>query len=154
MPKSMRPKFFTVAVVAGATMLAGCNSIRDHRGFINDPLLSSSIQPGLDNQVSVERTLGRPTFTSQFGDPVWYYVSSTTKQAPFGRPRIETHSVLAVHFDDTGNVASAERSGMEQVVRIDPDGDETPTLGRERSFLEDLFGNIGQVGMPGAGAGQ
>ena len=59
-----------------------------------------------------------------------------------------------MHFDEAGNVASAERSGMEQVVRIDPDGDETPTLGKERSFLEDLFGNIGQVGMPGAGAGQ
>ena len=33
---------------------------------------------------------------------------------------------------------------MEQVARIDPDSDETPTLGRERSFLEDLFGNIGR----------
>jgi hypothetical protein len=43
---------------------------------------------------------------------------------------------------------------MEQVARIDPDGDETPTLGRERGFLEDLFGNIGQVGVPGAGSGQ
>ena len=27
-----------------------------------------------------------------------------------------------------------------------------PTLGRERGFLEDLFGNIGAVGAPGAGA--
>ena len=27
------------------------------------------------------------------------------------------------------------------------------TLGRERSFLEDLFGNIGQVGAPGMGGG-
>ena len=43
------------------------------------------------------------------------------------------------------------RSGMEQVVQIDPDGDKTPTLGRERSFLEDLFGNIGTVGAPAHG---
>ena len=36
--------------------------------------------------------------------------------------------------------------------RISPEGDKTPTLGRERSFFEDIFGNIGAVGAPGAGA--
>ena len=46
---------------------------------------------------------------------------------------------------------SAERTGLEQVVYLTPDGDKTPTLGRERSFLEDLFGNIGTVGQPGLG---
>lgn len=146
MPKSMRPKFFAIAVIAGATMLAGCNSIRDHRGFINDPLLSSSIQPGLDNQVSVERTLGRPTFTSQFGDPVWYYVSSNTAEKPFNTPKITKHSVLAVQFDQAGNVRTINRSGIDDVVRLKPDSDSTPTLGRERGFFQDLFGNIGQVG--------
>lgn len=155
MPKSMRPGSFGIALLVGATtVLGGCSSIRDHRGFIADPVLIGAVQPGLDNQTSVERTLGRPTFTSQFGQPVWYYVSSTMEQAPFGRPRIETHSVLAVHFDEAGSVSSIERSGIEQVARIDPDSDETPTLGRERGFLEDLFGNIGQVGVPGAGGGQ
>ncbi len=39
---------------------------------------------------------------------------------------------------------------MDQVVYLTPDGDETPTLGRERGFLEDLFGNIGTVNAPGA----
>jgi hypothetical protein len=37
------------------------------------------------------------------------------------------------------------------VVYLDPNGDKTPTLGRERGFLEDLFGNIGQVGGAGLG---
>ena len=42
---------------------------------------------------------------------------------------------------------------MEAIVRIDPENDKTPTLGRERSFLQDLFGNIGQVGAAGVGGG-
>jgi len=88
---------------------------------------------------------------SQFGEPVWYYISSRTEQAPFTRPRIEEHSVLAVRFDPAGNVVSADRTGMENVVRLDPESDETPTLGRERGFLEDLFGNIGTVGAAGLG---
>jgi outer membrane protein assembly factor BamE (lipoprotein component of BamABCDE complex) len=140
------------AVAICATLAAGCSSIRDHRGYIADPTLVDAVQPGIDNQQSVEGTLGRPTFTSQFGQPTWYYVSSTTFQKPFTTPKIGEHSVLAVQFDAAGNVTSAERSGMEKVVRIDPDGGATPTLGKERGFLQDLFGNIGQVGSFGGGA--
>ncbi|MGB3795206.1 MAG: outer membrane protein assembly factor BamE [Alteraurantiacibacter sp.] len=131
--------------------LAGCSSITNHRGYINDEVLIASVQPGLDNQQSVRGTLGQPTMVSQFGDPVWYYISSQTEQAPFNRPKIEDHSVLAVYFDEAGNVISTNRSGMEQVARIDPDSGETPTLGIERGFLEDLFGNIGTVGTGAPG---
>lgn len=138
--------------VGAALLLTGCTSIRESRGYVRDTLLTNSIAPGIDNQRSVEETLGRPSFTSQFGQPTWYYVSSITARGPFRQPRIEDHSVLAVTFDAAGNVAAVERSGMEQVVHLSPDGDETPTLGRERSFLEDLFGNIGTVGAPGVGA--
>jgi len=142
------------AVAICATLAAGCSSIRDHRGYIADPTLTEAIQPGIDNQQSVEGTLGRPTFTSQFGQPTWYYVSSTTFQKPFTTPKIGEHSVLAVQFDAAGNVTSAERSGMEKVARISPDGAATPTLGKERGFLQDLFGNIGQVGsFGGSGTG-
>ncbi|KLE34702.1 outer membrane protein assembly factor BamE [Aurantiacibacter luteus] len=143
-----------MAGLAGvAAALAGCSSIPNHRGYIMDETLVASVQPGLDNQQSVRGTLGQPTMTSLFGDQVWYYVSSQTEQAPFNQPRIEEHTVLAVHFDPAGNVVSTERSGMELVERISPESDETPTLGRERGFLEDLFGNIGTVGtaLPGTG---
>ena len=109
---------------------------------------------GTPSPGDVERTLGRPSFTSQFGEPVWYYVGSNTAQAPFTTPRITAHTVLAVRFDEAGNVLSAEQTGLDQVARIDADSDATPTLGRERSFLEDLFGNIGQVGAAGMGGGE
>jgi outer membrane protein assembly factor BamE (lipoprotein component of BamABCDE complex) len=141
------------AVLGAAALLAGCNAIVNHKGYLVDEVLVQSVQPGVDNRQSVERTLGRPSFTSQFGQPVWYYVSSTTGQKPFTTPRITGHTVLAVRFDQAGNVVAAERSGMEQVARISPEDDKTPTLGRERSFLEDLFGNIGQVGAGGAPGG-
>lgn len=140
------------AAAAGIVVAAGgCSSIRDHRGYLVDTTLVDSVQPGIDNRVSVERTLGRPTFMSQFGEKDWYYVSIDTKQAAFGRPRTLNQLVVRVRFDDAGNVVAVDRKGMEQVARIDPDNHETPTLGRDRSFLEDLFGNIGAVGAPGAG---
>ncbi len=142
----------TALVLSLALGAGGCGTIRERQGYVVDQLLVNSVQPGIDNQTSVEATLGRPTFTSQFGEPTWYYVSSVTGRKPFVRTKINTHQVLAVKFDAAGNVIAADTTGMEQVVFLSPDGDKTPTLGRERSFLEDLFGNIGTVGAPGAGA--
>lgn len=146
-------KLGNAALVAGFAVLAtGCSSIKDHRGYLVDTALVDSVQPGVDNQASVERSLGRPTFVSQFGEPAWYYVSINTKQSAFNSPRTNEQLVMRVRFDKAGNVVAVDRSGMEKVVRLDPDGDKTPTLGRERGFLEDLFGNIGTVGS-GAGGG-
>jgi outer membrane protein assembly factor BamE (lipoprotein component of BamABCDE complex) len=138
--------------LAIALSAGGCTSIRENRGYIADQSLTNAVQPGIDNQRSVEATLGRPTFTSQYGQPTWYYVSSVTGRKPFVRPKIVEHSVLTIRFDPAGNVLSADRSGVDQVAYLSPEGDETPTLGRERGFFEDLFGNIGQVGA-GAGPG-
>jgi outer membrane protein assembly factor BamE (lipoprotein component of BamABCDE complex) len=138
---------------AALASTAGCASIKDHRGYFSDPALISSIQPGVDNRSSVEKTLGRPTFTSQFGAPAWYYVATNTAQAPFGRPKTTAQSILKVNFDAAGNVSNVALTGKEHVVNLDPDSDKTPTLGRERGFFEDLFGNIGAVGAPGAPGG-
>lgn len=140
-------------VLALAVLAGGCSSIRDHRGYLIDPALTESVQAGVDNRTSVERSLGQPTFKSQFGEQTWYYVSVDTRQAPFTRPRTSDQTLLKINFDKAGNVASVERAGMEKVARIDPDGDKTPTLGRDRSFFEDLFGNIGAVGAVPGGAG-
>lgn len=145
---------FKIAALGCAVLALGaCSSIRESRGFVNDAVLVNSVQPGIDNRRSVEGMLGRPTFESQYGENTWYYISSITGRRPFVRPRIRDHSVMAIRFDEEGNVATIERSGIDEVVYLTPDGDKTPTLGRERGFLEDLFGNIGQVGGVGAPGG-
>jgi len=143
------PGWRAAAALSLAALACGCASIKDHRGYFADPTLLSSVQAGVDNRVSVERTLGRPTFTSQFGPPAWYYVGVDTRQSPFGTARTKDQTVLKITFDPAGNVAAVERSGAERVVRLSPEGDKTPTLGRERGFLQDLFGNIGRVGAGG-----
>lgn len=152
--RNMRLMVQGAAVLALGVLAAGCSSIKDHRGYIIDEALVASVQPGVDNKLSVERTLGRPTFTSQFGKQTWYYVAMNTKQKPFNRPKTDNQSILVVDFDARGNVSSLTREGMTKVVRLSPESDKTPTLGRDRSFFEDLFGNIGAVGaIPGGGAG-
>lgn len=133
------------------TLAGGCASIKDHRGYMIDAGLVESLQPGVDNRQSVERSLGRPTFVTQWGEPAWYYVSTDTRQRPFARPRTKDQTILRIRFDAKGNVAAVDKAGAEKIARLDPDGKKTPTLGRDRGFLEDLFGNIGTVGAPGMG---
>ena len=39
------------------------------------------------------------------------------------------------------------------IANVDPSKRMTPTLGRQRSFFDELFGNIGTVGSAGAPGG-
>jgi hypothetical protein len=76
---------------------------------------------------------------------------ATRNQLAFARPVPKDQRVLIVRFAPDGNVTAVERRGLEQVADISPT-DKTPTLGRETGLIEDLFGNIGQVGsVPGGG---
>ena len=148
---TLRPgRSFALAALIGAAALGGgCTSIRDHQGHLLDETLVTAVQPGVDNRDSVIGTLGRPTFVGQFDQRDWYYVSRDTRQLAFGSPKPKEQTVLHVRFDEAGNVASVQRTGLEQVASINPSGDKTPTLGRDRSFFDELFGGIGQVGAVG-----
>lgn len=140
--------------LAVALTASGCTQLKGRQGYVVDPVLTESVAAGVDNRESVERTLGRPTFVGQFSNNEWYYVSRETRQLAFARPRPVDQQVLRVRFDPAGNVTSVDRTGIELVSKISPIGDKTPTLGRSRSFFEDIFGNIGAVGAPGAPGGQ
>ena len=142
-------KFTIVAMIGLGLALSACAGSRDHKGFVIDPVLADSIQVGVDNKDSVTRTIGRPTFTSQFDPNDWYYVSRDTAQLAFRDPKVTEQTVLRVQFDPAGNVTSVQKTGKELVANVDPSSDKTPTLGRKRSFFEELFGNIGTISQPG-----
>ena len=126
-----------------AALLTGCAGIRDHRGYVLDKELAGNIQVGVDNKDSVIKTLGRPSFAGQFDPNDWYYLARDTNSLPFRDPRVTGQTLLHIRFDAAGNVASVGQTGKEQVVAINPVNDKTPTLGRKRSFFDELFGNIG-----------
>ncbi|WP_439532816.1 outer membrane protein assembly factor BamE [Polymorphobacter sp.] len=137
--------------MAAALLASGCSRVKVDQGYLADETLVTSIQAGIDNRQSVEKTLGRPTFASQFGEAQWYYVSRNTGQYAFIRPKVLSQSILIVSFDKDGNVTNVERRGMDKIANISPSGDKTPTLGRETGLFEDIFGNIGTVGAGGVG---
>ena len=148
----MKLALFKVSIaVAGAAMLAGCATTRVHKGTVINEKLVAAIQPGVDNKDSVTKLLGNPTFTGQFTQNDWYYVSRDARQIAFGNPHVMNQTVLHVRFDQKGNVQAVDHTGKELVLNVDPSGRRTPTLGRQKSFFEELFGNIGTVGSGGLG---
>jgi outer membrane protein assembly factor BamE (lipoprotein component of BamABCDE complex) len=132
---------------------SGCTRLRTHQGYVGDTVLVDAVAAGVDNKESVQASLGRPTFIGQFDQNDWYYFARDSKQLAFSEPKATAQTVLHVRFDNAGNVVSVNKTGMEHIAKINPEGDRTPTLGRNKSFFEDLFGGIGTVGAPGVGGG-
>lgn len=150
----MKFGLFGASGMALAALLAsGCATNYAHKGAVIDPQLASAIQPGVDNRDSVQKVLGTPTFVGTFTPNDWYYVSRDTNQIAFRNPRVTKQTVVLVRFDQAGNVASTQQTGRELVLGVHPMHRSTPTLGRQRSFFQELFGNIGSVGAGGLGGG-
>lgn len=141
----------TLALACGALALGACTPLRGHSGYIVDTDLVNSVQPGVDTRQSVQQVLGRPTFTGQFGGGDWYYLARDTQSYAFATPKVKDQITLKIAFDPNGTVQSVTRMDESQVASIDPSKKVTPTLGRKKSFFEELFGNIGAVGAPGLG---
>ena len=151
----MASKWISVGLaIAGASLLGGCLGIKEHKGYVLDKELATTVQVGVDNKESVTRTLGRPTFTGQFDANDWYYVARDTKTVPFRGQRVMDQDVLHIRFDAAGNVASVNTTDESLVVNINPVNDKTPTLGRQRSFFDELFGNIGVLNQGALGQQQ
>ena len=140
-----------VSALVGAVMLTGCVGLttREHRGYVMDEQLTTGIQVGVDNKASVEKTLGLPTFQGTFDQNDWYYVSRDTRAFAFRNPRVTDQTVVHIRFDQAGNVAAINQTDEKLIASINPNNDRTPTLGRERSFFDELFNNIGTIRQPG-----
>lgn len=141
------------AAIAVLGLAGGCTALRSHQGYIIDADLVNSVQPGVDNRTSVIQTLGKPSFASQFNNGEWYYVARDSRNLAYMNPKARSQLTLKIAFDQQGVVSNITRTGLDQVASVRPYRKVTPTLGRKRSFFEELFGNIGSVGAAGAGTG-
>jgi len=139
------------ALLLAGLAAGGCTPLRQHQGYVIDADLVNSVQPGVDTRQSVLSVLGKPTFTSQFNQGDWYYVSRDARNFAYNNPHVKTQTTLRISFDAKGNVAAINRTGTEQIASISPMRKTTPTLGRKTSFFQQLFGNIGTVGAIGGG---
>ncbi len=155
----------SVAALGAALVLGGCTTSRQTRGYIFNEELVQNIAPGVDNRASVQQTLGTPSTSSDFGDEVWYYISRSTVVKGFLSEKAEAQNVLAIHFDDGGNVSEVERYDLADAQEVTPREEKTPIRGKTLGFFQQLLQGIGRVapggpngpggvGGPGRGPGR
>ena len=142
----------SVLVMAG---LAACAPIRDVRGYVPDEEKVASVKVGNDTRDTVQDKLGTPSSTAAFGDPTWYYISTEQERYAFFKPEVTKRQILAIQFADSGKVADIRTYGIEDGQVFSLVDRETPSRGKEMSFLQQVFGNMGALppSAPGSNGG-
>ncbi|WP_298725191.1 outer membrane protein assembly factor BamE [uncultured Ferrovibrio sp.] len=146
----------TAAVIAAVlfSMIAACAPRQDYRGASIDEDKLNLITVGETTEPQVGALLGSPSTTSTF--PEWgttyYYISSETEAVAFLAPELIDQQVLAISFDKEGKVREIKRYGLKDGKQIAFVERETPTRGKELTFLEQLFGNLGRFNSNAGGA--
>jgi outer membrane protein assembly factor BamE (lipoprotein component of BamABCDE complex) len=131
--------------------LAACAPIKDVRGYVPDEEKLASVKVGADTRDSVQEKLGTPSSTAAFGDPTWYYISTEQERYAFFQPEVTKRQILAVQFSEDGKVEDIRQYGIDDGQVFALVDRETPSRGKEMSFLQQVFGNMGAVpaNLPG-----
>lgn len=143
-----------IAVGIMALALGGCElGFTDTRGYVPDEEALSKLEPGRQSRDDVQQLLGTPASQGVFdADQSWYYIMRKTHQFAFMKPEVLDQRVVVVNFDAEGTLRDVRRYSLQDGMIVDPVTRETPSPGKELTFLEQLFGNLGKFNkLPGTG---
>jgi outer membrane protein assembly factor BamE (lipoprotein component of BamABCDE complex) len=147
------PRLLTgAALAAGLVFTAGCSETITKHGQLFRETDLQQVQPGM-MQEQVKLALGTPTTTTTTGSgQAYYYISSTMSQQAFFEPKEIDRKVVAVYFNQTGMVDRVGNYGLKDGKIFDYISKTTPAPGgNEDGILKQLFRNLGQQQLFGAG---
>ena len=127
-----------------ALALGACAEKIDVRGHMPDDEDLARISPGVQTKNDVAQLLGTPSTVSAFRDSKWYYIGQKSTEFAFFAPEVLERRVVVVSFDDKGVVTDTKVLSLADSQEVDPVARETPTEGRELTFLQQMFGNLGR----------
>lgn len=126
-----------------ALALCGCSPRIEVRG--NAPL-PSTLEKLVIGQTTMQETaklLGTPSAIATFDKHIWYYISDKREVYGVFDNTLLEHQVLELTFNDQDKLASKKIYGKDELRSVNYSQTETPTAGREFTFWEQLFGNLG-----------
>ena len=141
--------------LVAAILTSGCTATRSYHGYVAERgELPTEAEVGVDSKRDVLSKYGEPSALSTFDDDVWFYISSRQKRQAFMRNKTVWRSVISVEFDEEDRVASVERLGLEDGIKVSNIDRVTPTRGKTLTVLQQLLGNIGRLPTDGPGGQQ
>ena len=150
MPKLATSKLHVMAALAvGAGLLgaAACTPIATYQGFQPIDANPNDVKVGTDSRASVQARLGTPTAVASFDPNTWFYLSQISDKTAFYKPQAVRRNVTEISFDkDSQAVTSVKIFTLKDGRVIAFNNRETPTRGRELTFIEQLFGSLSTIG--------
>ncbi|PQA86101.1 outer membrane protein assembly factor BamE [Hyphococcus luteus] len=126
--------------------LQACVSVRSSHGYVLEADQSSlTAEPGFDTKDSILAKYGEPSMIGTFDRDAWYYLHSTNQTRAFFKPKTTSRTVVAIHFDDEGQVEAYDTYDLKDGEDIRLVQRETPTRGKQLNFWEQLLGNVGAL---------
>lgn len=130
-------------------MSASCSPIVDNRGHNPEHADFDQIEVGKTTSEEVRSLLGSPTTTSNYGEKIWYYISTRRETKAFFAPEVTEQKVIAISFDTDGAVKAIDKYSKKDGKQVALVEKETPAEGRKLGVVEQLLGNFGKFNAPG-----
>ncbi|NJL50316.1 MAG: outer membrane protein assembly factor BamE [Blastochloris sp.] len=126
-------------VLVAALPLGGCLTQTFQRGYVMPENALEQVPIG-STQEQVLIVLGTPSTVATLNGEVFYYISQTSKQVAFLKPKIVDQRVLAVYFEPkTRRVTRVANYGLQDGKVFDFIGRTTSAGGEELSFLRQIL---------------
>jgi outer membrane protein assembly factor BamE (lipoprotein component of BamABCDE complex) len=140
----------TLSLLALSACLLGaaaCTPTATYQGFQAIDANPKDVKVGTDTRATVLARLGTPTATASFDKNTWFYLSQMSDRTAFYAPQVVHREITEVVFDkDTQAVKSVDLFTLKDGRVIAYNKRETPTRGRELTFIEQMFGSLSTIG--------
>lgn len=138
--KSIKFHFFSALA---CLLIAGCAAEVHQRGNLPTDEKLAQVRTGISRE-QVQSILGSPSTMATFTDMSWYYIGQKVEDYAFYRPKVIDRQVVVIQFDNDGLVSEVKRLDKEDGKAIEMVERTTPTVGRDFSIMQQIFGNLGR----------
>ena len=144
LPRLSVSPLLAVTLAAGVALTA-CAPTRAVNGYQAIDRQPKDVKVGMDTKSTVLDQLGSPSAQSTFDPNTWYYVTQITAGIGYHKPRVTRRIIVAISFDkESEKVTKVDNYSLKDGKVLAFNDRETPTRGRELSWVEQLLGNVGR----------
>ena len=137
---------------AAALLIAGCTPNISQRGNMVDDDRLQQLKIGASSRSDVLDLLGPPTTQATFDDKTWYYVGQHIEQTGVFAPDVKQQKVVRLNFDaTTGMLEKIDHFGLDDAKEVSIISRETPSKGKNLTFVQQMLGNLGKFSAPDKG---